>query len=488
MAPHDSVMAAVRNTLTGLGKHRGLAAGADRLRNTQVDIAPLLDLRIVRDRADRDGLEPRQAVVSVVRETARRLDPTDRLIADAALSLGLLRDDPPAGIDIDHLYAPELGARREYLAAHWHTLHEFLGGTTIPNAPTARTLRAGPERRAFTALAELLAADPEPAPPEPRAAIGVVTVLGAAVIDHHYTTDLIPTADGRPARGRFTRHIGGKGLNRAVAAARLGFRVRLIAAVGDDDAGRQILHQLRAAGVDTELVKIVPNEPTPVAAVIVTGSGANATIGDMDQAVHLRPEDLDTPAARSAILEADAVLVTFEQPLDVIRRALRLLRDVADRPWLLVHPTPPLDTPQYLYEYFRRIDYVIGSRAELRGLLTTRPDSDAEPDLARQLLALGIDTVCRVEGLECQVRAADETVIDIPRLDAAQLHESIGARAAFMAALTRRLVTRGDPAEFADFYWATAAMTATQSFGDIAEAMPEAAEIDRIVKFDRTAN
>ncbi|MBH0779529.1 PfkB family carbohydrate kinase [Nocardia bovistercoris] len=493
MAPQDSVMVAVRNTLARLGKHRGLATGADRLRTTQVDIAPLLTLPVVRERAHREGLEPRQVVVSVVRDMASHLEPTDRLIADAALALGLLRDDPPPGVDIERLYASDLGARREYLTEHWQELHEILGATRVPPSPTVRTLRATPERRAFTALAALLAGDTElPNPADAarsstRHAIGVITVIGRACIDHHYDTDLIPTAGGPPARGTFHEHIGGKGVNRAVAAARLGFDVRLITAVGDDPAGRRILRCLRKEGVDVELVKIVPNEPTPVAALIVTGSGAGAIIG-AEHSVHIGRDDLNSPAARRAIVESDAVILTFEQPAEIVKQILRTVPTAPDGPWLLVQPTPPSDTPQHFYEYFRRIDYLIGSRQELRGLLPHRSDTESgaveDTDVPKQLLALGVDTVCTVEGFECEVRAADETVIDIRRFAAVQLRESLGAQAAFTAALVQRLVTRDRPADREAFRWATAAMAATQSFGDIPEAMPDTDEIDRIIRLD----
>ncbi|WP_109525931.1 MULTISPECIES: PfkB family carbohydrate kinase [Nocardia] len=493
MAAQDSATVAVRNVLARLGKHRGLAEGADRLRTTQVDIAPLLELPVVEDRARRDELPPNEVVLSVVREFARRLAPTDRLIADAALALGLLRENPPVGIDFDRLYAADLGARREYLTQQWLPLHESLGATAIPTRPTVRTLRATPERRAFTALAALLAAgiEVEPEDPAPRSdsastTLGTVTVIGAAVIDHTYRTDHIPTADGRPALGRFKEQIGGKGLNRAVAVARLGFQVRLIAAVGDDPAGRRILRYLRKEGVDTELVKIVPGESTPVAAVIMAGNGTSAVIGNADDAVRIDREDLNAPAARRAITEADAVLMTFEQPMTIIEHTLEILRSVPDGPWLLVQPTPSISFPQYLYEYFGRIDYLIGSEQELRALLsksrTKSYDSGNSPDIPEQLLTLGIETVCTVQGFECTVHSTDKNVIDIRRFAAAQLDESLGARAAFMAALVHRLITRDRRADREAFRWATAAMVATQSFGDIPGAMPDTGRIDRIAR------
>jgi sugar/nucleoside kinase (ribokinase family) len=56
--------------------------------------------------------------------------------------------------------------------------------------------------------------------------------------------------------------IGGSGSITAVAAARLGLRVALVAAIGDDPAGNLMLTELARAGVDTDAVVIRPELPT----------------------------------------------------------------------------------------------------------------------------------------------------------------------------------------------------------------------------------
>ncbi|MEV0248695.1 PfkB family carbohydrate kinase [Nocardia sp. NPDC050712] len=502
MAPQDSGAAAVQTILTRLGKHRGLAGGAARLRKSVVDIGPLLELEPVRKRAYRDRVEPEQAALLVVRDLARQLPPTERLIADAALALELLADTPPAGLDLTLFYGTDLGRRREFLTENWPVLLAHLGLDHIPEAPSVRSLRDKRELHAVTLLARLLTGDTgyvAVAPTEvgvrqraSRTARGVVTVIGDAVIDHIYRTDRMPTVAGPAARGRFEERIGGKGLNRAIAAARLGFQVRLLTAVGDDAYGHRILRRLRTEKVDTELVKLMPGLRTPVAAMIITGGGGIGTIGSIDDAVRLSANDLNDPAAEEAIVEPDALLLTFEQPIAVIEQVFRMVRQLSDPPWILVHPTPSADRPQYLYEYFSQIDYMIGTRRELASLLDTKtaapPDGsvdelDHTPEsVAQKLLAMGVDTVCTVEGFECAVRSRQSTY-DIPRPIAARLDESPGARAAFMAALASRLLTNERSANREDFIYATSAMAATQSFSDVSDAMPLAEEIDRIVNF-----
>jgi sugar/nucleoside kinase (ribokinase family) len=84
--------------------------------------------------------------------------------------------------------------------------------------------------------------------------------------------------------------IGGSASITAVAAARLGLKVALAAAVGDDPAGRFMLAQLAAAGVDTNSVAVRPDAPTGMTVAlsaggdraILTATGAVATLTARD--------------------------------------------------------------------------------------------------------------------------------------------------------------------------------------------------------------
>src|SRR5262249_57731122 len=84
--------------------------------------------------------------------------------------------------------------------------------------------------------------------------------------------------------------IGGSASITAVAAARLGLRVALAAAVGDDPAGRFMLGQLAAEGVDTASVAVRPDAPTGMTVAlsaggdraILTATGAVATLTARD--------------------------------------------------------------------------------------------------------------------------------------------------------------------------------------------------------------
>jgi sugar/nucleoside kinase (ribokinase family) len=84
--------------------------------------------------------------------------------------------------------------------------------------------------------------------------------------------------------------IGGSAAITAVAAARLGLRVALAAAVGDDPAGRFMLGQLAQEGVDTSAVAVRRDTPTGMTVAlsegkdraILTATGAMATLTTRD--------------------------------------------------------------------------------------------------------------------------------------------------------------------------------------------------------------
>ncbi|MEU6831210.1 PfkB family carbohydrate kinase [Nocardia beijingensis] len=490
-------MVAVRDILTRLCKRSGLSS--DRLRSTEIDVLPLLDLLAVRQYARRAGIDREEAVLPVVRDGAGQLQPSHRLIVDAELSLGLLRESPGAGVDPDRLYAADLGERREYLAEHWKVLHEAIGAKPIPPALTVRSLRGAPERRAFTDLATQLAtasvfdgpivadSDNPSKNSAGQGAIrdgrGVVTVIGDAVIDHIYAVDRIPGPGGTGA-GLYREHPGGKGLTRAVALARLGMRVRLISAVGDDDAGAGALECLRSERVETELVKVVPFAPTPVTAVIVARTGAASRIGCKDERIRLSAFDLRTDAIRSALATSDAVILTFEQPAGVIEQIMAELRRLPKRPLVIVHPSPSLDRPQYLYQHLGVVDYVVGGADDLHALAMAPEGAtgDVTPT-AMRLRALGVGAVCAIRGFRCEVWS--DEVTDRFEPFPTVLDDSVGAHAAFSAALVHRLVTSRRVVTREDYVWATAAMVATQSIGDVPGAMPLPGEVERIFKLAR---
>ena len=118
---------------------------------------------------------------------------------------------------------------------------------------------------------------------------------------------------------------GGKGLNQAIAAARLGGRVRMIGRVGADPFAGIPLAALREAGVDPTYVEVLASERTGVALITVdeaTGQNQIAVAGGANRAV--RPEHVRD--ALAAFRASSVLLVQLELPGETVDAALELAR------------------------------------------------------------------------------------------------------------------------------------------------------------------
>jgi ribokinase len=108
----------------------------------------------------------------------------------------------------------------------------------------------------------------------------------------------------------FARYPGGKGGNQAVAAARLGARVRMIGSVGDDPAAEEATAGLREAGVELDLQP--SNEPTGVALITVDAQGETTIVVASGANRSLQPRPTD-----------GAVLCQLEIPEEPVLAAAR---------------------------------------------------------------------------------------------------------------------------------------------------------------------
>jgi ribokinase len=134
-----------------------------------------------------------------------------------------------------------------------------------------------------------------------------------------------------------TLGAGGKGLNQAIAAARLGGRVHLVGRLGDDVFADIPLRALREAGVDTTHVELLSGEHTGTALITVnTASGQNqiAVAGGANRAV--RPEHLHDSV--SAFRASAVLLIQLELPPDTVDAALELA--AANRVRAVLDPAP----------------------------------------------------------------------------------------------------------------------------------------------------
>jgi len=146
-----------------------------------------------------------------------------------------------------------------------------------------------------------------------------VTVLGSLNMDISVTVPRLP-GPGATVLGSAARFTpGGKGANQAVAAARLGARVRMAGCVGDDDFGRRLLTALRAEGIDAGAVRTVPSVPTGLAMIAVDAGGENQITVAPGANQQVGPPEV----AAAGACERDILVISAEIPAPAITQALR---------------------------------------------------------------------------------------------------------------------------------------------------------------------
>lgn len=207
--------------------------------------------------------------------------------------------------------------------------------------------------------------------------------------------DLVTRAPRLPRRGEtiggttFGTYLGGKGLNQAVAARRMGAQVALIARVGVDSFGERIRAALADEGIDAALVRATADAPTGTALIVVEeSSGDNMIVAVPGANGCLTPADID--AAAEVLRQARVLLLQLEVPLPTLLHAARLARDSGAIVILTPAPAQPLPD-----ELLAATTILVPNAVEIGQLLESPIDPIAG---AQRLIARGVDMVVITQG------------------------------------------------------------------------------------------
>jgi ribokinase len=231
---------------------------------------------------------------------------------------------------------------------------------------------------------------------------------------------------------------GGKGLNQAIAAARLGGRVHMIGRVGVDPFAEIALAALRAAGVDATHVESLVGERTGIATITVdesTGQNQIAVAAGANRMVsveHVRD-------ALSVFRAAGVLLVQLELPPETVDAALELAR--ANHVRSILDPAPVRALAD---ETLAKIDVLTPNEVEaeaLSGLRIHDVESAAAAGAALQAKTRGDVVVTLGAGGCVWVHATGFEHVPAPRVRAL---DTTGAGDAFNGALAVALA-RGEP-------------------------------------------
>ncbi len=240
---------------------------------------------------------------------------------------------------------------------------------------------------------------------------------------------------------------GGKGSNAAVAAARQGARVALIARIGDDDFGRMGMALWQAEGIATSHVEQAAGERSGVAQILVYADGDNSIAVYPGAGAGLGARHAQ--AAGDLINQCRVVMASCEVPLEATRAAFRLAREAGALTLLNPAPARPLDDA-----LLALVDVLTPNQSELFQLAGAALDTSID-DAAAQLLARGARSVVVTLGAAgCQLYRRGQATVVVPGR-AMAVRDTIGAGDTFTGALAAALA-RGEALEPA-VQWANAA-------------------------------
>jgi ribokinase len=183
--------------------------------------------------------------------------------------------------------------------------------------------------------------------------------------------------------GDFIMAPGGKGANQAVAAAKLGVDVLLVAKLGNDIFGSKSLENFQCVGVDTKNVTQTNEAPSGVALIMVDEGASNSIVVAPGANSKLLPADVDR--AKSDITSSGAVVAQLEVPLETVGRAAKLAED-SNVPFIL----DPAPAQKLSTKLLAMVDVLTPNETEAQILTGTElKDEDSARETSEQLLETG---------------------------------------------------------------------------------------------------
>jgi ribokinase len=203
--------------------------------------------------------------------------------------------------------------------------------------------------------------------PDRTVTSGRVVVVGSINVDLVVATQRLPRPGETVLGGELARHLGGKGANQAVAAARAGASVTMVGAVGRDADGDESVAALEAEGIDVSRIRRV-DARTGVALIAVAPDGENQIVVAPGANAMVPADDASLPRVETG---GGVLLACLEVPMAAVIAAVGAARRIGLQP--IVNPAPAQRLPP---EVLAAGPIVTPNQEELRAL-TGAGDTDA---------------------------------------------------------------------------------------------------------------
>lgn len=292
----------------------------------------------------------------------------------------------------------------------------------------------------------------------------MIVVVGSVNIDIFVQVSRLPKIGETLLGSDYAIHPGGKGGNQAVAAARAGGQVRLVAKAGIDEFADTLLDSLAADGVDIHTV-LRGSRPSGAAFINRFPDGQNSIIVSPGANFDLSPADLGPELFEGA----GVVSLQLEIPLETVLTAARLGKEAGATTVLNLSPASGLSREQ-----LQDIDVLLVNESEA-ALLLGREDLSPEESTA-ELTSL-VPMVVMTLGGRGAHWSADGRSGTVPAYKV-ELVDTTGAGDAFAGALAVSLAEGADLETAVRFGVAAGGVAVTREGAQ--PAMPSLEEIQEL--------
>lgn len=296
-----------------------------------------------------------------------------------------------------------------------------------------------------------------------------VIVVGSVNMDITARTDKLPDT-GETVAARSVEYLpGGKGLNQAVAAAKIGTTVVLAGCLGSDSFADELASFIRRHKIDVSCLRR-SEKNSGIALITVDERGQNTIVVAPGSNADVCPEDVK----KLPVSPGDVVVCQFEIPPAAVAAAFAKARRYGAR--TILNPSPVCPIPD---EIFRNTDILIVNETELAFLSRENVDENTPAekiaDAAEKLKTDAEQTVIVTLGSRGALVAGSKDMLFVDSYKVPAV-DTVGAGDCFAGVFAAKLAEGKDVGENVKTAARAAAVCVTRK--GAAPAMPDAGELE----------
>lgn len=258
--------------------------------------------------------------------------------------------------------------------------------------------------------------------------------MGASVMDLISYVDRFPVPGETLSGNEFRKGTGGKAANACVMAARLGLSTRIMAKIGHDTFGEEMMKNFQQQNVCTDYLFITKDAFTSTASITVTRKGENNIVYVPGATNLLTPEEITAAAEKGLFKDCRLFVSTFECTPPSLHTALQLARKHGVP--TLVNGAPPFPKPMENSHIYPLCDILCVNETEAHLMTKLRVDSIDDCRIAcKMILDKGCRSVILTMGANGAMFVNRNQALHIPVPQKIEPVDTTGAGDSFMGAL-----------------------------------------------------